>query len=41
MNQSGTHSIQCLIEIVNLKEELEVIQEAIKNDILKLAYVMF
>jgi hypothetical protein len=28
-----------LIEIINIKEEEEVIKEAIKNDVLKLAYV--
>jgi len=38
VHPSGTHSVQCLIEIVNLKEEEEVIKEAVKNDILKLAY---
>lgn len=39
MNPAGTHSIQSLIEIINLDEEEEVIKDAIKNDILKLAYV--
>jgi hypothetical protein len=39
LNPAGTHSIQSLIEIINLKEEEEVIKDAVKNDVLKLAYV--
>jgi len=38
IHPSGTHSIQCLIEIINLKEEEEVVKEAIRNDVLKLSY---
>ena len=38
-HNSGTHSIQCLMEIINLKEEEDIIKESIKNDILTLSYV--
>lgn len=39
-HNSGTHSIQCLMEIINTKEEEEIIKVSIKNDILTLSYVM-
>lgn len=38
-HNSGTHSIQCLTEIINLKEEEEIIKISIKNEILTLSYV--
>jgi hypothetical protein len=38
-HNSGTHSIQCLMEIINTKEEEDVIKFAIQSDILKLSYV--
>jgi hypothetical protein len=37
-HNSGTHSIQCLMEIINTKEEEEIIKFSIQNDILKLSY---
>jgi hypothetical protein len=39
-HNSGTHSIQCMMEIINTTEEEEIIKYAVKNDILKLSYVM-
>ena len=38
-HNSGTHSIQCLMEIINLKEEEEIIKLSIKESILTLSYV--
>jgi len=38
MNNAGTHSIQCLVEIINLREEEEIIKDSIKHDILKISY---
>lgn len=38
-HNSGTHSVQCLMEIINLKEEEEIIKLSIKDDILTLSYV--
>lgn len=40
-HNSGTHSIQCLMEIINLKEEEEIIKLAIKDSILTLSYVIY
>jgi len=37
-HNSGTHSIQCMMEIINTKEEEQVIRQAIQNDILTLSY---
>ena len=39
-HNSGTHSVQCLMEIINTKEEEEIIKLSVQNDILKLSYVL-
>lgn len=38
-HNSGTHSIQCLMEIINTKDEEDIIKISIQNDILQLSYV--
>ena len=38
-NGSGTHSLQSLIEIINMPGEEELVKEAVKDHILKLSYV--
>jgi len=38
-NGSGTHSLQSLIEIINMPGEEELVKEAVKNNILELSYV--
>jgi hypothetical protein len=38
-NGSGTHSLQSLIEIINMPGEEELVKESVKNHILKLSYV--
>ena len=38
-NKKGTYALQGILDIVNLKEEEVIINESIKNDILKLSLV--
>jgi hypothetical protein len=35
-NSSGTHSVQSLIEIINMKEEEEIIKQSVNNNFMKL-----
>lgn len=37
-NNAGTHSIQSLIEIINSKEEMEILRKCVEPHILRLAY---
>jgi hypothetical protein len=37
-NNSGTHSLQSLIEIINMPGEEELVKEAVKDHILTLSY---
>ena len=38
-NKKGTYALQGILDIVNLKEEEVIINESIKNDVLKLSLV--
>jgi hypothetical protein len=38
-NNSGTHAIQSLIEIINMPGEEELVKEAVKDNILNLSFV--
>jgi hypothetical protein len=40
-NSSGTHSLQSLIEIINMEGEEQLVKQAVKNCILELSYVFF
>jgi hypothetical protein len=40
-NNSGTHAIQSLIEIINMPGEEELVKQAVKDNILTLSYVNF
>jgi len=39
-NGSGTHSLQSLIEIINMPGEEELVKEATRDNILQLSYVL-
>lgn len=37
-DRKGTHSMQCLIEMINMPEEEEELKEAIRNHVIPLAF---
>jgi hypothetical protein len=39
-NNSGTHSLQSLIEIINMKGEEDLVKDAVKNNIVTLSTVI-
>ena len=40
-DNSGTHSLQSIFELINLPEEENIILNSIKDDCLKMAFVIF
>ena len=40
-NNSGTHSVQCLIEIISSAEEEEFVRKCVENDVLNLSFVNY